>query len=468
MFARAAFVSPFLRRFAWYAKHVAGSVDRRTIAAGLSIMVVMVLLATALVSIFENRLRLDSVVESFNWSLLAIIGRAPTTFITSVGGWAVYWVMALFGVLVVATVTASIVGAVVNSLIQEGRGMGTSGFRDHIVVCGWNLTARDLISELQKDNRHLRIALIHDGDRNPAGDGVYFVKGSPTETADLERAGIRDAAAALLFPITPAPDADMRSILTALTIRSVAPKVRIVVEVNDPRNAEHMRRAGADELLVTSHMASRLLARSAIYPGLADLVADLVADGGTELYRVNLPPDFVGLDFAEASFRLRQQHHATLVAVRRGQQCLFGGSEELRLTPDDDLVIIAEDLGRLTPSELRPTDGLRATELGARPAASASPDGVGISDAAMATAAVAVTAVTPAAIEATARAEERAAADMQAPADDGSARHDSPLPEDARPHDHPHASEPGLAAESSALADPSGATSTAVVAPEHS
>jgi voltage-gated potassium channel len=399
MLARAAFVSPFLRRFAWYAKHVAGSVDRRTIAAGLTIIIVMVLVATALVSFFENRLGLESVAEAFNWSLLAIIGRAPTAFITSIGGWAVYWVMALFGVLVVATVTASIVGAVVNSLIQEGRGMGTSGFRDHIVVCGWNLTARDLINELQKDNRHVRIALIYEGDRNPAGDGVYFVKGSATELSDLERAGIREAAAALLFPITPTPDADMRSILTALTIRSLAPKVRIVVEVNDPRNADHMRRAGADELLVTSYMASRLLARSAIYPGLADLVADLVADGGTELYRVNLPSDFVGLDFAEASFRLRQQHRATLVAVRRGSQCLFGGAEDLRLTADDDLVIIAEDLGRLVPSELRPTEGSRATDFGLGGRAPASPDGVGISDASIATAAITATAVTSAVLE---------------------------------------------------------------------
>ena len=250
----------------------------------------MVLLATALITIFEKAFTADSIAASFNWALLAIIGRAPTTYVTSIGGWAVYWVMALFGVLVVATVTASIVGAVVNSLIQEGRGMGTSGFRDHIVVCGWNATARDLIGELQRDNRRLRIALIYDGDdKNPAGDGVYFVKGDPTDPSDLERAGIREAAAALLFPLAETPDADMRSILTALTIRSLAPTVRIVVEVNDPKHADHIRRAGADELMITSHIASRLLARSAIYPGLADIIADLVSAGGAELHRVNLP-----------------------------------------------------------------------------------------------------------------------------------------------------------------------------------
>lgn len=364
MLSSAIFISPFLRRFAWYAKHVAGSVDRRTIAVGLSLIVVMVLLATALITIFEKAFTADSIATSFNWALLAIIGRAPTTYVTSVGGWAVYWVMALFGVLVVATVTASIVGAVVNSLIQEGRGMGTSGFRDHIVVCGWNATARDLIGELQRDNRKLRIALIYNGDdKNPAGDGVYFVKGDPTDPSDLERAGIREAAAALLFPLADTPDADMRSILTALTIRSLAPGVRIVVEVNDPKHADHIRRAGADELMITSHIASRLLARSAIYPGLADIVADLVSAGGAELHRVNLPNDFVGLDFEEAAFRLRQQHHATLLAVRRGDRVIFGGQDDLSLQATDDVIVITEQLGRLEPAELRPSEGGHAPDL---------------------------------------------------------------------------------------------------------
>lgn len=364
MLSSAVFISPFLRRFAWYAKHVAGSVDRRTIAVGVSLIVVMVLLATSLITIFEKAFTADSIAASFNWALLAIIGRAPTTYVTSIGGWAVYWVMALFGVLVVATVTASIVGAVVNSLIQEGRGMGTSGFRDHIVVCGWNATARDLIGELQRDNRRLRIALIYDGDdKNPAGDGVYFVKGDPTDPSDLERAGIREAAAALLFPLAETPDADMRSILTALTIRSLAPTVRIVVEVNDPKHAGHIRRAGADELMITSHIASRLLARSALYPGLADIIADLVSAGGAELHRVNLPGDFVGLDFEEAGYRLRQQHHATLLAVRRGDRVIFGGQNDLTLQPSDDVIVIAEQLGRLEPAELRPTEGGRAPDL---------------------------------------------------------------------------------------------------------
>ena len=375
MRSRARFLSPLLRRLAWYARHAGRGLDRRFYVAGLSIVFSMVVLGTLFVTLFEKPATPESLVASLNWSLLAIVGRSPAGYVATPGGWAVYWVLTIFGVTLVATITAAVVAAVVNFLLKEGQGMGVSGFRDHVVVCGWNATARDLIQELRSGDRNLRIALIHDADRNPAGEGVYYVKGDSTEAADLERAGIRDAAAALLFPLGNAADSDMRSILTALTIRSLAPTVRIVVEVNDPKHADHIRRAGADELLITSHIASRLLARSAIYPGLSDLIADLVSAGGSELYRVNVPPDLVALDFEEASYRLRKHHSATLLAVRRGESVLFSNASGLQLRADDDLIVVAEELGRLMPAELRPSEGGRAPDLVAHVGALTASDG---------------------------------------------------------------------------------------------
>ena len=70
--------------------------------------------------------------------------------------------------------------------------MGASGYRDHIVVCGWNSTARELIQELSTDEYTTRIVVMHNTDKNPAGEGVYFVSGDITLAADLKRAGIED------------------------------------------------------------------------------------------------------------------------------------------------------------------------------------------------------------------------------------------------------------------------------------
>ena len=77
----------------------------------------------------------------------------------------------LFGVAIVATITGALVGFLIDFLLKEGQGMGASGYRDHIVVCGWNSTARELIAELDGDDYDRKIVLIHEADKNPAGPG---------------------------------------------------------------------------------------------------------------------------------------------------------------------------------------------------------------------------------------------------------------------------------------------------------
>ena len=342
--------SPSLSRLSWYARQISQNIDKRLFLGVIPLVLFLDGIGALLITILEKPITLNAFGESLNWALLTTMGRSPAGYIESPAGWTVFWILVVFGVALVGTITAALVAVVVNFLLKEGQGMGVSGFHDHIVVCGWNATARDLIRELRRDDRSVRIALIHGADRNPAGEGVYYVKGDPAEAGDLRRAGIEEAASAVVFPLESSGDADMKSILVALTIRSMAPKIRVVAEVNDPRHVDHFRRAGADELMITSHIASRLLARSALYPGLTDLVADLVSSGGSELYGVAVPPDCIGLEFEQTSYRLRSEHQATLLAVRRHGRVYFTGGHEFTINPDDVLVVIADHLGRLVPA----------------------------------------------------------------------------------------------------------------------
>jgi voltage-gated potassium channel len=232
--------------------------------------------------------------------------------------------------------------------------LGASGYRDHIVVCGWNPTARDLLNELHGDDYRLKVVVVADLDKNPAGGDAYFVRGDSTDADALDRAGIKQAAAALIFPADGSDEADMHSILTIMAIESISPGVRTVAEVNNPRHEAHFQRAGVNELLVTSKVASHLLARSALYPGLTGIVTDIVSGGeGSELYRITLPEEYLGMTIDEVAQRLRSDHRATLLSVTRGGQTFVNPAASFRLEPGDDAIVVAESLGTLAPLTLK-------------------------------------------------------------------------------------------------------------------
>jgi voltage-gated potassium channel len=349
----AIFNVPILRRVAYHARRIGQQVDRHFFITLLTAVAAFVLVATVLVALFENKFTIGGIGNTLYWAVTTVIGSGDASYVTSFGGFVVSWLLAFFGVAIVAAMTGAVVGFVIDFLLKEGQGMGAAGFRDHIVVCGWNTTARDLIEELRTDEYEHKVVLLHDADRSPAGDGVYFVRGDVTSEGDLRRAGIDQAHAAIVFPADGSNDADMRSILCVMAIESIAPDVRTVVEANNPSHVEHFRRAKADEVLVTSTLASRLLARSALYPGLSELVTDLVSGGaGSELYRIEIPEELCGLSVDDFSARLRADHKATLLAVSRGGRVSMNPATDFKLQPGDDAVVVAESLGTLAPLRL--------------------------------------------------------------------------------------------------------------------
>jgi voltage-gated potassium channel len=345
--------SPFIRRIVWHLGRVRGQLDRRFFLSLAQGILGFVLVAAFLITLFEKPWTIESVFDAFNWGIATVLGQGDSGFVTSPAGRIIGWLLILFGVAMLGMITGALVAMVIDFLLKEGQGLGASGYRDHIVVCGWNTTARDLIDELRGDDYQQKVVVIADAEKNPAGDGVYFVRGDATNEADLDRAGIREAAAALIFPNDASDDADMRSILTIMAIEHVAPGVRTVAEVNNPRHEQHFRRADVDELLVTSKMASHLLARSALYPGLTGIITDIVSGGeGSELYRIGLPDDYIGLSIDAVAARLRTEHNATLLSVNRGGHAFVNPKADFTLEQGDDAVVVAESLGSLAPLEI--------------------------------------------------------------------------------------------------------------------
>lgn len=169
---------PFLRRIGWHVHRVTrqfeGKVTRKMVIG----LVTILGLAAVLVTFTEKDItKPRELFASFYWAVTTVMGQGQSDYVTGPWGWVTSWLLNLFGVAIVATVTGALVGFVIDLLLKEGQGMGAAGFNDHVVVCGWNSTARELIEELKSDDYAVRVVVIDNAERNPAGDGVYFVRG---------------------------------------------------------------------------------------------------------------------------------------------------------------------------------------------------------------------------------------------------------------------------------------------------
>ena len=367
--------APVVRRIAWYGRQLRDQLNPSMVARVLLALLFVVALIALVEMLSERPVTIDDYAESFFWALTSLMGNGDPGFAAGPIGGILYVILIATGLVMIGLITGAIIAVIIDFLLKEGQGLGASGFRDHIVICGWNPTAREAVDELRSDTYRRKIVLIHDAERNPAEKLVYYVRGDPSNGEDLARADIDVAEAALVFPNSSSDEADMKSILTVMAIETIAPDVRTVVEVNNPRHVEHFKRAHADEIVVTPRLASHLLARAALYPGLSTLITDMVSGGaGSELYRVKIPDDYHGMPIDEVSQHFRDDHHATLLAINRLGQTYINPAQDFALLSTDEALVVAEKLGSLKPVHhfVGPIDELRSSEPTHHPSPEAS------------------------------------------------------------------------------------------------
>ena len=183
---------PAVRRVSFHANRIRAGLDFHFFRTLVIALVIIVAASAFLVTVLEpDKQSVQGLVGSAYWSVTTVIGSGDSSYVTSPGGYVIGWLLAFFGVAIVATLTAAIVGFVIDFLLKEGQGMGASGYSDHIVVCGWNATARELIDELQGEEFTSRVVVLHESERSPAGADVYFVRGDTTSSSDGHRHGVR-------------------------------------------------------------------------------------------------------------------------------------------------------------------------------------------------------------------------------------------------------------------------------------
>ncbi|PRX44186.1 voltage-gated potassium channel [Prauserella shujinwangii] len=167
--------------------------------------------------------------------------------------------------------------------------------RDHVVVVGFGTKGRSAVNTLLVDeNVEPNQVVVVDTDQqaldSAAARGLITVHGSATRGDVLRVAGVQRARSVVV-----AANRDDTAVLVTLTARELAPKAHIIASVREAENVHLLKQSGADQVVVSSDTAGRLLGMATRTPLVVAMVEDLLTpEAGLAIAERQVEPEEVG------------------------------------------------------------------------------------------------------------------------------------------------------------------------------
>ena len=280
----------------------------------------------------ETEANIHSLWDGFWWAIVTVgtVGYGDR-YPVSVAGRLVGLLLIFSGVGLMSLLTATIASVFVERKIKEEKGLETVKVKDHIVICGWNQHTEEVLQGLTNSGslENISVVLINELsiDEMDAIKTKYkkyelkFLRGDYVHEDVLLRANIKKARFALIMADLSGSHSrdriDERTALAALTIKSIAPQVKIIAELLDEANKPHLRRTNVDEIIVRGEHLGSLLASAIISPGLPRVLSSIMSLGEKDkLWKADIPKSYVGKTFKELSAYFRERQ-AIIIGVMR-------------------------------------------------------------------------------------------------------------------------------------------------------
>ncbi len=256
---------------------------------------------------------IDSLGNAFWWALVTVttVGFGEY-YPSSQGGKIVASILIVFGIGLISTFTATIASVFVERKIREGKGLMKIDNTDHVVICGWNSQVEEILEALE-ERGNVPVVLINEMEEHEfamvrekfTGLDLKFVKGDFTKESVLQRANISRCRSTLVMSDKSGShtysNADERTILGTLTMKSINSDILISAELLNKENVSHLKRTKVEQVVVSGEFTGCLMAQGTLEPGMPEVVKDLVGvgEGSGWIRRVPVPSGLIGKTFRE-------------------------------------------------------------------------------------------------------------------------------------------------------------------------
>ena len=272
----------------------------------------------------------------------------------------------LVSVTFIAIITAKITSLLVEYIRRGGSMAKKANFSGHTIICGWNFQGERIVTELLSANARQQqgVVVLADREERPIKDErIEFVRGDPSQDADLIRAGLMRADSVIVLTDLNkgANEADAEALMVVLAVESLNREVHTCVQIMNSANRMHLERAHADEIICLDQVGGSLAVASALNHGVSRVVAELLTfNVGSEFYRYDSPISdrLLGKEFSEVAQVLAQKHIILLaVETDYSEELLqqLGAHDTVYKLPEEDRLMVVNPQSRC---EIRQGDAL--------------------------------------------------------------------------------------------------------------
>jgi voltage-gated potassium channel len=299
-------------------RFVRTGVVARPMASLLCFLVVAYLATTITIMVAEG----VDLREATLMTMPAFLGELGGVQSASVATQAAIMGSLLISIAFLAIVTAKATTVFVEFCRRGGSIVDHVSLSDHVIICGWNFQGERIVRELLASDmaRAPEVVVLADRECRPVRDDrAEFVRGDPTQDADLKRAGVERANSVIVLTDTSKGpnEADAEALMIVLAVESLNRRAHTTVQILNAGNRIHLERAHADEIICLDQMGGSLAVAAAMNHGVSRVITELLTfNAGSEFYRYDRPlsADLVGRTFAQAGQQLAGRH-VILIAV---------------------------------------------------------------------------------------------------------------------------------------------------------
>ncbi len=234
----------------------------------------------------------------------------------------------VIGFISLSLVTATVASVFVERKFRREKGLEAIKAAQHILILGWPEDAETLLDQLLKRlPTTIPVVLVNKAtpeemdalkEKYPQ-QTIFYLRGDYSREEILLKANVKGAIKAIILADRQtgetAVQVDQRTLFTALTLKAIHAKIRIMAELLRQENRNYLERAGAEEVLIRGQYDSSLLAGAIASPALFRVYTSLLIGDGQGLWDVEIPSTFHGHPLAEFSSYLQEQHQAILIGI---------------------------------------------------------------------------------------------------------------------------------------------------------